>query len=161
MAGGTILRVEREYACSRDALFRAFTEPQDWAEWFAPEPWRVDPSSIQVDPRLGGRIRLARLAGDESAPVWGVDSWITEICYPELLVVRERIYGLPGIEEVRQGELRVDFIRLGDRYRTLVRISEGPFPEAFTEAHALRWRSILDRLERYIDWQASVATDQS
>ncbi len=150
----TILEVERSFTTSRDVLFRAFTEPRALAQWFAPEGWHVVPESVELDPQLGGRLRHTKVRDDDPSKVWVVDGVYTEVFYPDVLVTRQRITGIPGIDPTKAVELRVEFSRLGQG-KTLLRVVQGPYtPEAAID-YSDGWNSILDHLQAYLDQQTS------
>ena len=150
----TIREVERSFTTSRDVLFRAFTEPRALAQWFAPEGWHVVPESVELDPQLGGRLRHTKVRDDDPSKVWVVDGVYTEVFYPDVLVTRQRITGIPGIDPTKAVELRVEFSRLGQG-KTLLRVVQGPYtPEAAID-YSDGWNSILDHLQAYLDQQTS------
>ena len=150
----TILEVERSFTTSRDVLFRAFTEPRALAQWFAPEGWHVVPESVELDPQLGGRLRHTKVRDDDPSKVWVVDGVYTEVFYPDVLVTRQHITGIPGIDPTKAVELRVEFSRLGQG-KTLLRVVQGPYtPEAAID-YSDGWNSILDHLQAYLDQQTS------
>ena len=154
MEPDTILEVERSFTTSRDVLFRAFTEPRALAQWFAPEGWHVVPESVELDPQLGGRLRHTKVRDDDPSKVWVVDGVYTEVFYPDVLVTRQRITGIPGIDPTKAVELRVEFSRLGQG-KTLLRVVQGPYtPEAAID-YSDGWNSILDHLQAYLDQQTS------
>ncbi|WP_040159314.1 SRPBCC family protein [Nigerium massiliense] len=149
MQTDTILEVEREYAYPRGTVFRAFTEPQALAQWFAPTGWHVVPESVELDPRLGGRLRHTKVRDDDPDVTWVVDGVYTEVFYPDVLVTRQRISGVKGIDASRPVELRVEFTRTGTD-NTILRIIQGPYTEEAAHDYSDGWESILDHLDSYL-----------
>ena len=145
----TILEVERQFNYPRSVLFRAFTEPKALAQWFAPEGWHVVPESVELDPRLGGRLRHTKVRDDDPSQVWVVDGVYTEVFYPDVFVTRQRITGIKGIDASRPVELRVEFTKTG-RDGTLLRIIQGPYTAEAAHDYSDGWESILDRLDSYL-----------
>ena len=95
MEPDTILEVERQFDVPRSVLFRAFTEPKALAQWFAPDGWHVVPESVELDPKLGGRLRHTKTRDDDPSRIWVVDGLYTEVFYPDVLVTKQRISGIP------------------------------------------------------------------
>ncbi|SYZ32315.1 SRPBCC family protein [Propionibacterium australiense] len=146
----TVLEVEREFTYPRDVLFRAFTEPAAFSQWFAPTGWHVVPESVELNPQLGGRIRHTKVRDDDPEKIWVVDGVYTEVFYPDVLVTRQRISGISGIDPSRPVELRVEFTRLGQG-KTLLRIVQGPYTESAALDYSDGWESILDHLQTYLE----------
>ena len=146
----TVLEVEREFAYPREVLFRAFTEPASFSQWFAPTGWHVLPESVELNPQLGGRIRHTKVRDDDPGKIWVVDGVYTEVFYPDVLVSRQRITGIKGIDPSRAVELRVEFSRQGQG-KTLLRVVQGPYESQAAVDYAKVWESILDGLQAYID----------
>ncbi len=153
MEPDTVLEVERIFEVPRNVLFRAFTEPKALAQWFAPDGWRVVPESVELDPRLGGRLRHTKVRDDDPAKAWVVDGIYTEVFYPDVLVTQQRITGIEGIDPSKPVELRVEFSRQGHG-KTLLRVVQGPYDSQAALDYSKVWESILDRLQAYIDGTA-------
>lgn len=149
MQADTILEVERQFAYPRAKLFRAFTEPRALAQWFAPAGWHVVPESVELDPKVGGRLRHTKVRGDDPSQVWVVDGVYTEVFYPDVVVTRQRITGIKGIDATRPVELRVEFSKTG-RDGTLLRVIQGPYTPEAAHDYSDGWESILDHLEAYL-----------
>lgn len=160
MQTDTILEVERQFPYPRPVIFRAFTEPKALAQWFAPTGWHVIPESVELDPQLGGRLRHTKVRDDDPDAHWVVDGVYTEVFHPDVLVTRQRITGVKGIDASRPVELRVEFTKLGrNENLTLVRIIQGPYTKDAALDYSDGWESILDHLEAYL--QASHREDQA
>ena len=106
--------------------------------------------TVELDPRLGGRLRHTKVRDDDPARTWVVDGIYTEVFYPDVLVSQQRITGIEGIDPSRPVELRVEFSRQGQG-KTLLRVVQGPYESQAAVDYAKVWESILDRLQAYID----------
>ena len=53
--------ITRVFAAPRDLVWRFFTEAPRLAEWFGPVGVHVDPASVTVEPRVGGRWELTMI----------------------------------------------------------------------------------------------------
>ncbi|MFC2434526.1 MAG: SRPBCC domain-containing protein [Peptidiphaga sp.] len=157
MEPDTILEVERQFDVPRSFLFRAFTEPKALAQWFAPDGWHVVPESVELDPKLGGRLRHTKTRDDDPSRIWVVDGLYTEVFYPDVLVTKQRISGIPGIDPAKPVELRVEFTRLGHG-KTLLRIVQGPYTSEAAQDYSDGWESILNHLQEYLDATQSVSS---
>ncbi len=72
-------------------MFRAWTDPELWAQWFAPAPMTVP--RAETDPRPGGRFAFVMRDGDgndyESTGVY------EEVAEPTRLVYRDSVETMP------------------------------------------------------------------
>ena len=146
MQTDTILEVERQFPYPRPVIFRAFTEPKALAQWFAPTGWHVIPESVELDPQLGGRLRHTKVRDDDPDAHWVVDGVYTEVFYPDVLVTRQRITGVKGIDASRPVELRVEFTKTG-RNGTFVRVIQGPYTPEAAQDYSDGWETMLDKLD--------------
>jgi len=51
---GAEVRVTRVFDASRERVFKAWTDPDDVAEWFSPAPLTTPRDSVRIDLRVGG-----------------------------------------------------------------------------------------------------------
>ncbi|MDO5051615.1 MAG: SRPBCC family protein [Pseudoclavibacter sp.] len=140
-----MLVVERIFPVRSEVLFRAFTEPERLANWFAPEGWRVQRDSVEIDPRPGGRFRHVKLREGEPERSWTIEGVYTELFEPDVIVTRQRVIGVPGIDPERSVELRLEFTRTG-RDDTLLRVVQGPYTSEAAVDYSDGWESMLDTL---------------
>ena len=92
----TRILITREFAAPRHLVWRAWTEPELIARWWAGERGRV--TSVEVDLRVGGRWRYA-MATDDGTEV-GFHGEYREIVAPERMVSTEVYEGVPDNEAV-------------------------------------------------------------
>jgi uncharacterized protein YndB with AHSA1/START domain len=57
----TILRLRRVFNAPREAVFAAWTNPEQMKKWVIPEPGFVTPE-VEVDLRIGGKYRIHMLS---------------------------------------------------------------------------------------------------
>jgi uncharacterized protein YndB with AHSA1/START domain len=138
------VRITRVFDASRERVFRAWTDPDDVAEWFSPAPLTTARESVRIDLRVGGRYELTMVMPDGAASPLGFE--IVELDPPGLLVLRSDPMpdaGMPAPTLVRI-ELLEESSDQGPRTRmTLI---DGPYPTGFG-VHAERgWRSAFDKL---------------
>lgn len=141
------LRLTRHIKASREAVFKAWTDPVALAAWFGPEG--VKTRNVNIDPRPGGAFSLEMYEPDGVYPLSGV---YREVRPPERLVF-SWIWGhgeLAGLETTVTIELRE---RDGGTELTL--LHEGlPTPTA-VEKHEGGWIGCFNCLERYFADQAA------
>jgi len=81
----TIVRV---YDAPREAVWRAWTEPDQIAQWWGKRGWRTPPESVTLDVRPGGAFRLESVS-DADGTVMRHDGVYREVVEPERLEFAE------------------------------------------------------------------------
>lgn len=137
------LRLTRTVAAPREAVFRAWTDPEALRRWWVPFEGMSVPAA-EVDLRPGGRYRLTmRNAKGEEFHLTGV---YREVRPPERLVYTWR---WEGTERDDEGEtlVTVEFVAAGRS--TELHLTHAQFPDADTrDRHDAGWCGVLDRLVR-------------
>lgn len=136
------LRLTRQINAPREAVFKAWTDPEALTAWFGPEG--VKTRNVRVDPRPGGQFSLEMYEPDNVYPLSGT---YREVNPPERLVF-SWIWGhgeLDGLETTVTIELRER-----DGGTELILLHEGlPTPTA-NEKHEGGWIGCFNCLERYL-----------
>lgn len=83
--------VDRVFDAPPEAVFKAWTDPQIMARWFAPEPLTVP--RAEMDLRVGGRYRL--VMRDEEGNDFTSSGEYREITPPERLVYTDSLEEMP------------------------------------------------------------------
>ncbi|MCU1446166.1 SRPBCC domain-containing protein [Cryobacterium sp.] len=141
----TQMRLERYFDAPPDRVYRAFTDPEQLAEWFGPLGFHVPRSTVRVDARPGGYWRLVMVNNDNPAITSPVDSVFTEVDENARLVGYEDARGMPGVRDGTRLVLSIEFTPDGDG--TLLRIVQGPFPEELSDKGAVGWRQSFGKLD--------------
>lgn len=132
------LTLEREYAATPERLFRAWTDPDELAGWFSPNPDLAVVADVEL--RVGGRFRVAM----GPHVVGGI---YREIEAPHRLAFTWRWETEEGAEEtvvvVRFEPLAAGRTRLILRHERLPNEDE-------RSGHEQGWRPTLDRLEALV-----------
>ena len=135
--------ITRIFDAPRDRVFKAWTDPDEVAEWYGPEQCDTPRERIHIDLRVGGRYALTMIQRDSGAEFPAVYE-IVELVEPELLVLRSEPmpeYGMP--EPI---VTRVEFHDHGAKTR--MTLSDGPYPN---RAHAeAGWSAAFDKLARFV-----------
>jgi uncharacterized protein YndB with AHSA1/START domain len=140
-APSTTLTLKRTFAAPRERVFRAWTDPNELARWFAPTP---DHSTIvpEFDLRVGGKYRLEvhhkggnihRMTGtylEIKPPEKVVFSWICEPNVPNSIVT-------------------VEFRDLGPSTEITLTHEQLPSVEE-RDKHSQGWNGCLDSLAQYL-----------
>jgi uncharacterized protein YndB with AHSA1/START domain len=138
----TVVQVRRTLAAPREAVFRAWTDPELLARWFRPSGTWTE--GAEADVRPGGRWQIAMTALGRSFSAFGE---YVEITPPERLVFSF-------------GWERVPFVRLTDSVVTVELAERGGHTElvltherlanrGLRAWHRMGWRSCLDELARF------------
>ena len=149
MTANVIVTVEREFEAPRERVFRAWTQPEELAQWRGSPGWHVETDTVSGELALGGRHHHVKVRDADPSTRVGTDGVYTEYFEPDVFVSSEKITGDPGIDPNIPLELRVEFTRMG-RDNTLVRIIQGPYEADVASWHGTAWEAELTRLADYL-----------
>jgi uncharacterized protein YndB with AHSA1/START domain len=134
------VRINHVFDAPREAVFDAWTDPDQLAIWWAPEGLHIPRESVVVEPRVGGRFHLDLV--ESSGTEWPMRAEILQISPPELIVMRSEPIPEAGIAEtVTRVVLEVE------GSGTRVTITQGPYTDKVYENAAAGWRSLVANLE--------------
>lgn len=150
MTANVIVTVEREFSAPRSVVFRAWTEPDELAQWRGSPGWHVELETVSAELELGGRHHHVKIRDADPTTRVTTDGVYTEYFEPDVFVSRERITGDPGIDPNVALELRVEFTKTG-RDNTLLRIIQGPYEPDVAGWHGEGWEKELTRLAAFLD----------
>lgn len=128
--------ITRIFDAPREAVFEAWTDPDQVARWFGPEGFRTE--AVEIDLRVGGRYELVMVHGDARHPV---RYEIVELDPPRLLVLTSG--PMPEIGITEPTITRVELHDHGDKTR--MTLSDGPYTES-TYAEA-GWNGAFAKLD--------------
>jgi len=134
--------VTRVFDAPRERVWREWTEPEAFSDWFGGTESEVPLASVVMDVRTGGAWRATMYAGPARREIrwWGE---YREVEAPARLVftICDRENG-----EAREELVTVDLADLGDG-RTEMRVEQrgGMSPEAYERAKA-GWGGFFDRI---------------
>ena len=126
----------------REAVFEAWTDPDQVALWFAPEGLEIPRESVVVEARVGGRFHLT-MVDPAGRSQHDLRAEIVEISPPELLVLRSEPIPEAGITETTIS--RVVFEAEGERTRMTV--TDGPYTDEVRRNSEAGWRSVVGNLD--------------
>jgi len=142
-ADGFTLTVTRELPAPRTVVFRAFVDPNEFAEWFGQHGYTV--SQIQFTPQVGEHYRIEMQPSDGKH--FHVTGEVREIDPPSRLCFTF-VYEQPNPDDV-ETEVSLSFDDHGESTR--VDLTQGPFKtEPRRSLHQDGWNESFDKLERFI-----------
>ncbi|HYI37660.1 MAG TPA: SRPBCC domain-containing protein [Thermoleophilaceae bacterium] len=108
MAERREIAMTREYDAPREEVWAAWTEPARLATWWGKRGWHVDPATVEMDVRPGGRFALT--SEDARGNRMPQSAVYREVVAPERLVIDE-----PAADNWHGGAVTtVTFTDLGD-----------------------------------------------
>jgi uncharacterized protein YndB with AHSA1/START domain len=135
--------ITRIFDAPRELVFRAWTDPDQVAQWFGPEHFDTPRETIEIDLRIGGRYELTMVQRHSGAR-FPVRYEIVELDPPRLLVLRSEPMPEVGIHGATF--TRVELHDHGDKTR--MTLSDGPYTEA---GHAeAGWHAAFGKLDALV-----------
>ena len=137
------LVLTRRFKAPREAVFRAWTRPEELAQWFGPKSISV--RDVEIDLRPGGRYSLEMYEPDGVYPLSGV---YREVKAPERLVFTW-VWGhgdIAGVEML----VTLDFAESKDGGTLLTLTHERLPSQSARDRHEQGWTSTLDCLTEHL-----------
>lgn len=137
--------ISRYFDAPPALVYRAFTDPDQLAQWFGPLVFHVPRDTVDVDVRAGGHWRMTMVSNDN--PDWKspVAATFVEVVENQLLVGYEVAQGFPGMADGARITLSLEFRPEGDGTRLELR--QGPFPAEMRELSETGWNQSLFKLD--------------
>jgi uncharacterized protein YndB with AHSA1/START domain len=138
----TVITIVRTFGAPRPRVWKEWTEPERFADWFGAEACVIPLSTVTMDVRPGGSWRATMLCDEGQREIhwWGE---YREVVEPERLV-------LTFSDEPDDGPFALVTVVLTDigEERTEMRFEQrGPLPQEALEAAKRGWSSFFDRLD--------------
>jgi uncharacterized protein YndB with AHSA1/START domain len=149
-SGRSPLRIERTFAAPAGAVFDAWISPDMLRRWW-PAGVGWDTPVAEVDPRVGGRVRL--VMRDPAGNEFGGEGEYLEIVRPMRLVFTWRWDAATGLGTELQ-RVEVDFLQNPDATTTVVLVNHGIRDEE-TADHREGWQASFDNLEQAVAGSAA------
>ncbi|MBO4208764.1 SRPBCC family protein [Micromonospora echinofusca] len=144
-AATTELVITRVFDAPRELVYRAFTDPDQLAQWFGPVGFSVPRDTVDIDARVGGHQRFTMVSDHDPAMSSTVNATFTEVVENELLVGTETAEGVPGVAEGTVFSLRVEFHDEDGRTRLVLR--QGPYTAEMEGMARAGWLSSFGKLD--------------
>jgi uncharacterized protein YndB with AHSA1/START domain len=136
-SGETSLTVRRTFDASRERLYRAFTDPDELAQWYAPGDMTAEVDALE--PEVDGRLAVSMLGDEEPHEVEGT---FTEVVENERLV---HTWRWTGDDAGAESRVTVEFRDVEGGTEVTLTHEALPGPES-VERHAEGWSGILENL---------------
>jgi uncharacterized protein YndB with AHSA1/START domain len=143
------LAISRVFDAPREAVYQAFVDPDQLAEWFGPVGFVVPRDTVAVEARVGGYQRFVMVSADDPSLRSPIDATFTEVVENELLVGEQRVEGIPGFEGVVTMSLRVEF-HDEPGGKTRLELRQGPFTEQLRSDSREGWLSSFTKLDELL-----------
>jgi len=153
MVANVMVIVERQFDYPRPVVFRAWTAPDEMAEWRGSPGLHVEKETVSSELRVGGKHHHVKVRDADPTTRVTTDAVFTEYFDPDVFVARQRITGDSGIDPDKPLELRVEFTKMG-RDGTLLRIVQGPYDAGVAGYHGEGWERELTRLQDFLNRKA-------
>lgn len=141
-----------EFAASPEQLYEAFTDPALFVRWFGPKDWKIIPSTLTLEPVIGGRKQFVMRHREQKqfqAPMYMRFITMRE---PHLLEYREALPTPQGQPSDTLIGLRLEFeagtavTEDGVGEGTILKLTQGPLPQAVHEQTLDSWRGSFEEL---------------
>jgi uncharacterized protein YndB with AHSA1/START domain len=137
-ARGTTLQVRRTIPASRDAVFRAWTDPDVFRQWFGARGGST--VNADMDVRVGGHYRIDMESAAGSGVLLGE---YLEVKPPERLVYSFCWDGLPVA--IPETQVTVEFLERGTATEIVITHERQP-SRSVAEFHEWGWDGSLEKL---------------
>ena len=139
------LVITRVFDAPRELVYRAFTDPDQLAQWFGPVGFTVPRDTVDIDARVDGHQRFVMVSDENPSFTSPVDARFTEVIENELLVGVQEAEGIPGTQGPVTMSLRLEFHDEGGKTRLLLR--QGPFTQEMEDMTREGWLSSFTQLD--------------
>jgi uncharacterized protein YndB with AHSA1/START domain len=139
------ITITRVFDAPRDAVWKAWTEPDQLAQWWGPEGWSTPVDRVTMDVRPGGSFRVTSVSDTDGSEM------TTQGVYREVLEPERLVFEEPAEGSWHEGASSVaTFTDLGDgRTEMVVRTTIHTTDEMRAPAEAGMAQS-LDRLAEHL-----------
>ncbi len=138
-----VLEIARRFKAPREAVFRAWTDPDAFAQWMGPEG--VQARDVEIDLRPGGRYSLV-MDGAEGG-VYPLSGTYKEIKAPERLVFTF-VWGHGDLKDL---EMLITLTFTEVTGGTLMTLVQERIPtETARQSHNEGWTGSFNRLEKFL-----------
>jgi uncharacterized protein YndB with AHSA1/START domain len=134
------LTITRVFDAPRERVWREWTEPEAFADWFGGTEAEVPVSSVSMDVRPGGTLRATMFAGPGRYEI----QWSGE--YHEVAPPERLVFTLDDGRSDRPELVTVVLTDLGDGRTEMLLEQRGYLPPGQYDAAKKGWGGFLDRM---------------
>lgn len=144
------LIIERVFDAPRELVWKAFTDPDQIAQWFGPVGYHVPRESVRIDLRVGGEMAFTMVPDHDDMPPAGDSSGIiSELVEPSLLVTYEDISGeLVEVFGAERITMRIELHEEDGRTRLV--LHQGPYGDQILGDAREGWGSSFTKLDKLL-----------
>jgi uncharacterized protein YndB with AHSA1/START domain len=103
------IEITRVYDAPREAVWKAWTEPDRIARWWGKRGWSTPPSSVTLDVRPGGAFRLNSISDTDGSEM-PLEAVYVEVVEPERLVfARDNQHATVTFTDLGDGRTEMTF----------------------------------------------------
>jgi uncharacterized protein YndB with AHSA1/START domain len=136
----------RVFDAPREAVWRAWTEPDELAEWWGPKGMSVPIESVELDVRAGGVFRLTMVADATGA------EFPADMRYREVVPSERLVYEWEAQRGIGSGVVTVTFNERGERTEVVTHFAGFATDAIFTGSQRA-WETSLDKLVGLLETQ--------
>lgn len=148
------LVIERTFDAPRERVWRAWTDPNQLRQWWAPNGF-TNPI-VEIDPKVGGQLYIVMQAGEALGDMSGMKApmrgTFTEVVEFEKLVFSNNALDEQG-NVLLSGETCVTFEELGGQTKMTIRTSAegtGPVTQMMLAGMEQGWNEQMDKLVTFL-----------
>jgi uncharacterized protein YndB with AHSA1/START domain len=146
-AGAREVTITRVFDAPRELVWKAWTEPAHFAQWFGTPPYTTPESTVSMDVKPGGAWR-ATMVHEQDGSELPFRGTYTEVVEPERLVLTFEDVNDPGNQDVEV--LTVTFRDLGGNRTEVVAHQAGHMPPEEYQALEQGYGAFFDRLAEHL-----------
>ena len=135
--------ITRVFDAPRELVWRAWTQPEQLAQWWGPEGISTPLDTIEVDLRPGGPFRFT-MVSDTTGTEFPTEMQFREVVEPERI-----IFAWEAQRGLGAGEVSVTFKDLGGRTEMTTHFV-GYQTDEIERASQEGWRTQLDKLAEHL-----------
>jgi uncharacterized protein YndB with AHSA1/START domain len=134
------ITIKRVFDARPEEVWREWVEPERFADWFGAEDGEVPLSTVSMDVRPGGALRLTMFAGPERREI----RWKGE--YREVEPPERLVFTISDQPDEVYALVTVILSDMGDGRTEMLFEQRGPLPPEMYERAAQGWSTFFDRI---------------
>jgi uncharacterized protein YndB with AHSA1/START domain len=142
------ITIKRVFDARPEQVWREWVEPERFADWFGAEDGEVPLSTVSMDVRPGGALRLTMFAGPERREI----RWKGE--YREVKPPERLVFTISDQPDEVYALVTVILSDMGDGRTEMLFEQRGPLPPEMYERAAQGWSTFFDRIAERLSSRA-------
>lgn len=142
------IELTRVFDAPRERVYQAFTDPDEFAQWYGPVGFPARRDTVELDARVGGSQRFVMVGEADPSTRTGFNGRFTEVVANQLLASSGSWDGIPGQDDPWPSHLRVEFHDADGKTRLVLR--EGPHPAGMADMGRQAWEMMFAKLDTLV-----------